>query len=392
MDIHFCDLCNESVPAGHLLDGRAFRRKGRVVCAACDAAMGGSEKATAVAEGAPVGHATPVVPMAPIAAPSHTSHTSHGGHAQHPPRRRGRGPTGSGMLAFAALCLTLLVGAGAAFAIVRLMQESNLQRENLRDGHAGLERKLQHIDTRVDGVVGSVASQMSEARSELGDRFDLVTLELSQQIKKLSEGLAARDEQIRELGATLRGMDGDLMKTDEEIQTRLDSLMVAAVGERQELSMIADRLASLEDLVHSGAMVAPADDSELDAGPAWQVALDDLANADSAVRWNAVQALAESGDPAVVPHLVPLLNDADIWVRMAAAGALGDLGAIEGVGPLIETLEDPETAVRERAMLSLREITGRSFQFDPSGAEGERAKVVKKWRDWWQKSQPSPAE
>ena len=41
MDIFFCDICNESVPVGHLSDGRAFRRKGRVVCATCDAAMGG---------------------------------------------------------------------------------------------------------------------------------------------------------------------------------------------------------------------------------------------------------------------------------------------------------------------------------------------------------------
>lgn len=390
MDIHFCDLCNESVPAGHLLDGRAVRRKGRVVCAACDAAMGG--KATAVAEGAPVGHATPVVPMAPIETPTHTSHTASGAHASHHVRRRGGRPSGSGVLALAALCVALLVGAGAGFVVVQLMKESNLQRDNLRDSHAGLERKLQHIDTRVDGVVGSVAGQMAQARSELGDRFDLVTLELSQQIKKLGDELDAQDAKLGELSATLRGMDGDLMKTDEEIQARLDSLMVAAVGERQELSNIADRLASLEDLVHSGAMVAPAGDEEIDAGPAWQVALDDLANADSAVRWNAVQALAESGDPRVVPHLVPLLDDADIWVRMAAAGALGDLGAIEGVGPLIETLEDPETAVRERAMLSLRSITGRSFQFDPSGTEADRAKVVKKWRDWWQKSNPQPAE
>jgi hypothetical protein len=37
-------------------------------------------------------------------------------------------------------------------------------------------------------------------------------------------------------------------------------------------------------------------------------------------------------------------------------------------------------------MLSLRSITGRSFQFDPSGSESDRAKAVKKWRDWWKKA------
>jgi len=39
MKIHFCDLCNESVPQADLDGGRAFQRKGRIVCAHCDAVM-----------------------------------------------------------------------------------------------------------------------------------------------------------------------------------------------------------------------------------------------------------------------------------------------------------------------------------------------------------------
>jgi hypothetical protein len=39
MDIHFCDLCNESVPQSDLDLGRAFVRRGRVVCASCERAM-----------------------------------------------------------------------------------------------------------------------------------------------------------------------------------------------------------------------------------------------------------------------------------------------------------------------------------------------------------------
>ncbi|MDF1798021.1 MAG: hypothetical protein P1V81_02505, partial [Planctomycetota bacterium] len=41
MKIHFCDLCNESVPQNDLDQGRAFMRKGRVICATCDDVMGG---------------------------------------------------------------------------------------------------------------------------------------------------------------------------------------------------------------------------------------------------------------------------------------------------------------------------------------------------------------
>ena len=39
MEIHFCDLCNESVPQSDLDQGIAMLRNGRVVCASCDVAM-----------------------------------------------------------------------------------------------------------------------------------------------------------------------------------------------------------------------------------------------------------------------------------------------------------------------------------------------------------------
>ena len=39
MDLFFCDICDESIPASDLERGLAFRRAGRIVCAACDRAM-----------------------------------------------------------------------------------------------------------------------------------------------------------------------------------------------------------------------------------------------------------------------------------------------------------------------------------------------------------------
>ena len=39
MKILFCDLCNESVPQSELDAGRAFMRKGRVICLKCDQLM-----------------------------------------------------------------------------------------------------------------------------------------------------------------------------------------------------------------------------------------------------------------------------------------------------------------------------------------------------------------
>ena len=55
MEIFFCDICNESVPAGDLETGKAYRRGERVVCAPCDRAMTPAAfAALAFAPGVPV--------------------------------------------------------------------------------------------------------------------------------------------------------------------------------------------------------------------------------------------------------------------------------------------------------------------------------------------------
>ena len=51
MKILFCDLCNESVHQSDLDGGRAFMRKGRVVCGKCDRLMSQREEASFVAPG-----------------------------------------------------------------------------------------------------------------------------------------------------------------------------------------------------------------------------------------------------------------------------------------------------------------------------------------------------
>ncbi|MEM9802735.1 MAG: hypothetical protein AAGA20_20585, partial [Planctomycetota bacterium] len=60
MDIRFCDICNESVPESDFAAGRAYFRKGRVICMSCDQAMGGElPTATAVAGAPGLSSATP---------------------------------------------------------------------------------------------------------------------------------------------------------------------------------------------------------------------------------------------------------------------------------------------------------------------------------------------
>jgi hypothetical protein len=87
----------------------------------------------------------------------------------------------------------------------------------------------------------------------------------------------------------------------------------------------------------------------------------------------------------VIPHVLPLWRDSDLFVRMCAARVLADLGTLQGVPALLDALEDSEWNVRESAWHALRTLTGKDFKFDPQGNEGERAKKVKLWREWWKK-------
>ena len=99
-----------------------------------------------------------------------------------------------------------------------------------------------------------------------------------------------------------------------------------------------------------------------------------------------MQSLGKTRDPRVVPHLVPLLKDGDIFVRMAVARLLGELGSHTAIPALIDALEDEEVSVRESALVSLRTLSGQSFPFDPKARDGDRSKRVKAWRDWWEEA------
>ena len=44
-----------------------------------------------------------------------------------------------------------------------------------------------------------------------------------------------------------------------------------------------------------------------------------LASQSSGIRWQAIQDLGSTGDPSVAEHVVPMLKDSDVFVRMASA-------------------------------------------------------------------------
>ena len=62
------------------------------------------------------------------------------------------------------------------------------------------------------------------------------------------------------------------------------------------------------------------------------------------------------GDQRAVAPLIEALSDDELWVRRAAAKALGLMGDQRAVAPLIEALSDKESEVREAAEAALKEL------------------------------------
>jgi HEAT repeat protein len=353
MNVQFCDLCNESIPLSDLDSGRAVRRNERLICAACEEAMSGH-------------HARPEakletggLPLAPRPRPA---------------------PAASAIpavaLSFASVALVVAVGASAYF-LWQLEEskragERELERiarsvpEQARSASAELielaraseeavndaQRELVDLGRRLDALERGAADDEALARrmEKLEERQELV-LDLSSRIDHQAASLAEFELALAQLGSAPRSSEPE--------------------PAREPAPKVAEERAA-----------APAEEET----PAWQPLLADLASPTGSTRWQAVQSLGKTRDARVVPHLVPLLKDSDIFVRMAVARLLGELGSHRAIPALIDALEDEEVTVRESALVSLRTLSGQSFPYDPKARDGERSKRVKAWRDWWEEA------
>jgi HEAT repeat protein len=87
--------------------------------------------------------------------------------------------------------------------------------------------------------------------------------------------------------------------------------------------------------------------------------LEALNDEDSSVRAHAIRALGHLGEgasPEIVSRLQRAIADPAMPVREAAAEALGRIGSLDAVLPLLESLRDPDQVVRERAAWALGQI------------------------------------
>ncbi|MBN1483960.1 MAG: HEAT repeat domain-containing protein [Chloroflexia bacterium] len=91
--------------------------------------------------------------------------------------------------------------------------------------------------------------------------------------------------------------------------------------------------------------------------PRWHPLIErELSNADPELRYEAAYACAEMAEAAFVPHLVPLLQDADHEVARAAIYALGEIGGPQARRLLEKCLERSEQDIRDAAEGALRTL------------------------------------
>jgi hypothetical protein len=401
MKIHFCDLCNESVPQADLDEGRAFVREWRVVCATGVRSMSHAAVAVPASESA---HAPREPASSADLAPSTSSSaaaTSTAAPAMSavapapvlsavsiapiPPEPRSPRRTSS-----AALWIGVLAMAFTAGAIVVLHDQiDELAREN-RDARKAEMRALTEIaDARRahDALTTTLRGESARLEKRLDDEHATIEAALA----RVRDEQQKRAEDLQVAIQALNAWRGETGTQSQDDRRKIAELTQRLSKSEEDALQLAERLQSLEHAAK--AAPAPVVQAAPTKGePSWKALVIDLTSKNSGVRWEAVDGIGQAHDPSAASALIPMLKDPDVFVRMATARVLGDLKAMSAVAALIDALEDPEDAVREAAYLALRAITGnKDLKFDPLAPEAERAKRLKAVREWWKKEEESGA-
>ena len=385
MKIQFCDLCNESVPEGDFAKGKAVMRNGRVVCSTCDNVMSpqkpllqsqsaGVPDATRLSAGVGPGPGSvpdsmPSWSAAPAPAPVHRR------------LRLGMSRAGGGGAWVGVLAL-LTLGCSAWY----FWQVLTIQRLEGARANGELTSGMERLESNLDRFSLSAQRREEDMEARMQSRWNRQQEKVETLVTKYGQDLVAANERLTALDAGLIQLQLAQRTDGVELGRRMDDLLAQSMKSRLELDVLAARVEDSRNALAQSASTQRTLVVEQPQAAAYAAEVADLASDVAGTRWNAVSALGETGDPAVVPHLIPLLKDDDVFVRMAVARVFGDLGAPVAIEPLIAALADEEPIVREAAMAALHILTGRDFRFDPHAKSGERIKRVNAWKDWWKKA------
>lgn len=413
MEVRFCDLCNESVPQSDLDQGRAVVLKGRVVCATCDRAMSHSRQQVAAANaahsaagGGPFASSTSGPNGAPLASVSSSSPPGPmfppepGDPVRSTASLTASSPSG-GSRSSAPMWVAVLGLLFTAGAIVAFDRRFKTLAENDRT----LDQRAVGLSSRV-GTLEQLPGQITESQralqTSLRAAYSTEVDGLRRDMRELGTTVKSTRDEIARLASELQAARGESSGALTAWQSRVEEIGKRVAEREDAMRAQLERLDALEQSVKSAAEAPPAaaqgggeGAAPADAANAgWKALLPGLTSANSGDRWSAVDTLGQLGDAEATQHLIPLLKDADVFVRMCVARVLGALNATAAtpnanlaIPALIDALEDVDSPVRETAKTALWQITKRDINFDPNASDAERAKRLKAVREWWKREE-----
>jgi hypothetical protein len=235
-------------------------------------------------------------------------------------------------------------------------------------------------------------SGVEEAVAQLGARIDLdkVTGQVARlegQLEKVRAGIDARVSRL----------DQSILAVNEGLQGASASHSGAVAELRASLDRVSAEVAALRALPRSAPSnaepaapppaIAPAV-KQPELPPEIQHHVTALADADPGTRFSAVDKLLRAQEPRVLPALLPMAKDDNVFVRRLTVEGLRDYRRPETVEALLVALSDPEPLVRVTAHASLLALTGQKLEFDDGNAT-TRAAGVRRWQEWWDKNRAS---
>lgn len=346
-EVAFCDLCGTSVPAGDLTNGTAVKTADKVIGCCCLAGLRA---------------ARPDV-LGGAAAP--------------------RAAAGESRLMIVAVVLLAALAAATIFLDQRLATAETawqLQYSQLSKAQRSDSEVLQAVGVAMDGSarradLDAFAERLTalEGAAQQGDERARQDLDQLRQ-----EVVALRQELRTGQAATIdyRPLFDDLRQQLQRQAVALTELHAAAPGPAQPRDDAAPSPAPAPDA---------ADSSGLPSALAEQVRK--LQSADPAIRFEAVDELVRSKNAAVLPHLLPIANDPDSFVRRVTMDGLAGFRQPAAVEALLAGLGDGDENVRDTAWRSLRELTGQKLAFDAFNPSKEvRARAQQRWQEWWDKN------
>jgi len=355
-EVLFCDLCGTSVPVADLDRGVAIRHQAKTIGACCLGVLRQGESPLAAVGAAPAAAAAPAVPG-----------------------DRHSLAIGIALLAAIAAATIFLDQKIASIAATQGDQHAKVSTAMQSDSEV-----LQGLGMAMDGAARKAdVEALVERITTLDGAVQLHQEQMRQQVEQLRQGLGSVQQETRQVSA--QSID---------YRPLFDDL-------RQQLQRQAQVLADLRSASGSGSSGSgssgavpasvPSPEQAAPAAPGLPEALAaqvrKLADADAAVRFEAVDALLTSKNLAVLPSLLPMARDTDAFVRRLTIEGLRDFKHVDAVDALLVALGDNDPDVRETAWSSLKKLTGQKIAFDAASPSKEtRQRGQQRWQEWWDKN------